>query len=116
VEFWDSGGHSDAPVGMVDESVVSAAEGDAVCEAGGAMVGPVHDVVDVTPAGRYETAGISASTVSDDHRAADRGRHGGAGSPDIQRLTAGTQHHRNDPCITRDPAGDLGVDRTTQRQ
>jgi hypothetical protein len=43
----------DLPVGVVEESVVSAAERDAVVEAGWTMIVPVDDVVDVAPAGRY---------------------------------------------------------------
>jgi hypothetical protein len=38
---------------MVEESVVAAAERDAVFDAGGTIVGPVDDVMDFAPAGGY---------------------------------------------------------------
>jgi hypothetical protein len=41
-----------SPVGMVEESVVAAAERDAVFYAGGTIVGPVDDVMDFAPGGR----------------------------------------------------------------
>jgi hypothetical protein len=52
MELWDAADHVDLPVGVVEESVVSAAERDAVLQAGWAVVVPVDDVVDVAPAGR----------------------------------------------------------------
>jgi hypothetical protein len=53
MELWDAADHVDLPVGVVEESVVSAAECHAVIEAGWTMIDPVDDVVDVAPAGRY---------------------------------------------------------------
>jgi hypothetical protein len=116
MEFWNAAGHVDSPTGMVEEFVVAAAEGDTVSDAGGTFIGPMDAMVNIAPTGRYRTPGESAPAVSDDHSAANRGRHSVAGPPDIQGLTAGTQHNRNDPRITRDAAGDVGVDRTAERQ
>jgi hypothetical protein len=116
VEFGDTAGHVDSPAGVVEEFVVATAQRDAVSDAGGTIIGPVQNVVDFAPTGRNRTPGKGASAVSDDHSAADRGGHGVAGPPDIEGLTAGTEHHRNNPRITRDAAGDVGVDRTAQRQ
>lgn len=42
MKFWNTIGHVDSPVGLVDESVVAAAEGNAVVDAGGSVVSPVH--------------------------------------------------------------------------
>ena len=116
VEFWDTFGHVDSPAGMVEEFVVAAAEGDTVSDASGTFIGPVQNMMNFAPTGRYRTPGKSAPAVSDEHSATDRGRHSVAGPSEIQGLTAGTQHHRNDPRITRDAAGDVGVDRTSERQ
>ncbi len=49
--FWNAVDDLDSPVRMVHESVVSAAECDAVIEAGGATVSPVGDMVNFAPAG-----------------------------------------------------------------
>ena len=49
----DTANHVYSPVGMVEESVVAAAERDAVFDAGGTIVGPVDDVMDFAPAGGY---------------------------------------------------------------
>ncbi len=70
VEFWDTGGQVYSPVGMVEESVMPAAERDAVFDAGGPMINPVHNVMDFAPPGRYRTAGKGASAVSDNDCAA----------------------------------------------
>ena len=90
VEFWDTVGHVDSPAGMVEEFVVAAAQGDAVFDAGRAIIGPVQNVMNFAPASRYRTARKGASTVPDNDRAADRGRHGIAGPPDVEGLTAST--------------------------
>jgi hypothetical protein len=44
----------------------------------------------------------------------DRCRHGAGGPPYVQRFTPEAQHHRDDPRITGEPAGDVGVDRATE--
>ena len=116
VEFGNTAGHVDSPAGMVEELVVATAQGDAVSDAGRAIIGPMDNVMNFAPAGWYRTPGKGASAVADNDCSADRGGYGIAGPPDIQGLTAGTQHHRNNPRITRDAASDVGVDRTTQPQ
>jgi hypothetical protein len=51
MEFWDAVGYVDCqglcglPVGVVEESVVTAAERDTVVETGWTMINPVHNVV-----------------------------------------------------------------------
>jgi hypothetical protein len=52
MEFWNTAGHLDSPVGMVDKSVVAAAERHAVIDAGGAMVGPMDYMMNIVPAAR----------------------------------------------------------------
>ena len=114
VEFGDTAGHVDSPEGVVEEFVVAAAQGDAVSDAGGAIIGPVHNVMDFAPAGGYRTSRKGASAVADNDRAADRGGHGVAGPPDVEGLTPGTEDDGDDLGVTRDAAGDVGVDRPTQ--
>jgi hypothetical protein len=101
---------------VVGESVASAAERDAVGEAGGAVVDPVHDMVDVAPASRYCTSGKRTPAVAKKHRAADRGGHGAGGPADIQRFTPGAQYHRDDFRIAGESAGDVGVDGAAEGQ
>ena len=115
VEFWDTAGHVDSPVGVVGEFVMPTAQCHAVSDAGGAVVGPVDNMMNFTPPGRYRTPGKSAPAVSNTDGAADRGGHGVTGASDVQWLTAGPQHHRNDLGVTGDAAGEVGVDRTTER-
>jgi hypothetical protein len=74
MELRDAAGHVDSPVGMVDESVMAAAECDTVFDAGGAVVGPVDNVVDIAPAGRDSNSRLDirvldseSSGLSDDH-------------------------------------------------
>ncbi|MDQ2884223.1 MAG: hypothetical protein M3Y48_24540, partial [Actinomycetota bacterium] len=62
-------------------------------------------VVDFAPTGWDGTSWESASAVSNEYRAADRDRYRVAGPADVQWLTPGTQHHRDHPGVTRDPAG-----------
>lgn len=100
---------------MVEEFVVAAAEGDTVSDASGTFIGPMDAMVNIAPTGRYRTPGKSAPAVSNTDGAADRGGHGVTGASDVQWLTAGPQHHRNDPGVTGDAAGEVGVDRTTER-
>lgn len=116
IKFWDSAGHLDLPGGVAEEPVVSAAERDTVLQAGRAVVDRVHEMVDVAPASRYCTPGKRTPAVAEKHRAADRCRHGAGSPPYVQRFTPGAQHHRDDPRITGEPAGDVGVDRATEGQ
>ena len=116
VEFWDTFGHVDSPAGMVKELVVAAAQRDAVSDAGRAIIGPMDNVMDFAPAGRYRTPGKGAPGVPDNDCSADRGGHGIAGPPDVEGLTPGTEYDGDDVGVTRDAAGDVGVDRPTQRQ
>ena len=53
VEFWNTGDHLDSPVGMVEESVVAAAQRHAVADAGRPIIGPMDHVMDFAPAGGY---------------------------------------------------------------
>jgi hypothetical protein len=53
MEFWNAAGHVDSPVGVVDESMMPAAERDAVFGAGRAVVGPMDYMMDIAPAGWY---------------------------------------------------------------
>ena len=68
-------------------------------------------MMNIALAGWYRTPGKSTSAIADYHCAADRRGHGVAGAPDVQRLTPGTEHHRDDLRVARDAAGDVGVDR-----
>jgi hypothetical protein len=90
VEFWDTAGHVYSPAGMVQESVVPTAQGDAVSDAGGTIIGPMDDVMYFAPAGWYRTTGKGASAVPNNDRTADRGGNGVAGAPDIKWFTSGT--------------------------
>jgi hypothetical protein len=99
VEFGDTAGHVDSPAGVVEEFVVAAAQGDAASDAGGAIIGPVHNVMDFAPAGGYRTSRKDASAVADNDRAADRGGHGIAGPTDIEGLTPGTEYDGDDPAV-----------------
>lgn len=96
--------------------MMSTAQRNAVPDAGGPVVGPMNYVVNIAPAGWYRTSGESASAVSEDHRAADRGGYCVAGATDVQWLAPGTEHHRDDLRVAGDAAGDVGVDRATQGQ
>lgn len=98
---------------MVEEPVVTAAQGDAVSDTGGAVVGPVSHVVNVAPAGGYGTPGKSASTIPNNHGAADRGGHAATGPPDVEQLTPRAQHHGDDLSVAGEAPGDISVDRTT---
>lgn len=64
----------DAPVRMVDQAVMVAAQRNTIVDAGGAVVGPVDNVVDVAPAGRHD-----AATITQDHCPANRRGDGAAG-------------------------------------
>ncbi|PZS20473.1 MAG: hypothetical protein DLM60_08660, partial [Pseudonocardiales bacterium] len=66
MELRDTGGHVDPPVGMVDQSVMPAAQRNTVVDAGGAVIGPMNAMVDIAPAGRYRTPRKSAPAVSNE--------------------------------------------------
>jgi hypothetical protein len=87
VELRNAAGHVDAPVGMVQQSVVTAAECHTVGEAGSSSLGPMNNVMNVAPAGRDSTARKGAAAVAQDHRTANRCRHDAAGTPDVERFT-----------------------------
>jgi hypothetical protein len=53
MEFWNAAGHLDSPVGMVQESMVAAAQCDTVSDAGGAVVSPMDHVMNIAPASWY---------------------------------------------------------------
>jgi hypothetical protein len=64
VEFGEVIGHVDAPVGMVQQPVVAAAQGYTIGETGRAVVNPVNTMVNITPAGRDSTSGKGAATIT----------------------------------------------------
>jgi hypothetical protein len=90
VEFWDTAGQVYSPAGMVEKSVVPTAQGDAVPDAGGTIIGPMDNVMNFAPASWYRTTGKGASAVPNNDRPADRGGNGVAGAPDIKWFTSGT--------------------------
>ncbi len=83
MKFWDTAGHLDSPVGVVDKSMVPAAERNAISDAGRAFVGPMGNMMNIAPAGRYRTARKRTPAIPNNHRAADRGRYRMAGAPDV---------------------------------
>jgi len=101
---------------MVEELVVATAQDDEVSDAGRAIIGPMDNVMNFAPAGWYRTPGKGASAVADNDCSVDRGGYGIAGPPDVEGLTPGTEYDGDDVGVTRDAAGDVGVDRTTQPQ
>jgi hypothetical protein len=116
VELGDAVAHVDAPVGMVDEAVVATAQRNTIVDAGGAVVGPVDNVVDVAPASGHGTAREGAAIITQDHCAANRRGDGAAGAPDVQWFAARAEHERDEFCVAGDAPRDFGVNRTTQRQ
>ena len=116
VELRDAVAHVDAPVGMVDEAVVAAAQRNTIVAAGEAVVGPVNNVVDVAPASGHETAREGAATITQDHCAANRRGDGAAGAPDVQWFAAGAEHDGNEFGVAGDAPRVFGVNGTTQRQ
>lgn len=60
------GGAGEPEASFVEEGVVAAAHHDQVVEVGGASVGPMDDVMDVTPVGRTVTAGEPAMPVTNE--------------------------------------------------
>ena len=63
VEFWNTAGHLDPPVGMVDESMVATAQRNAVRDAGRAFVGPMYDMVNFAPTGWYSASWESTPAI-----------------------------------------------------
>lgn len=90
------------------EDVVVPAEQFEVPEGGGSSVGPVPDVVDVTPSRRAVTAGMGAMPVAGDHRPSHRGGYHPGGPADVDRFTGGSEHDPADRAVTTDPADVFG--------
>ena len=74
-EFWVAVvGDGDLPFVVVQESVVEAADEDAVVEAGFAAIDPMLEMMSVTPFGWPVAAGEGASFVSHDERSSQGAR------------------------------------------
>ena len=69
----------DGPFVFVDEPMVKTAQGDEIVEVGWSSVGPVHDVVDLGPAGAA-TGWEPAALVTGPDQSSEPGRDGAGGS------------------------------------
>ena len=74
---------SDLPLTAMDEAVMPAAEQVGVVEVGGSAVGPVPDVVVVSPGAGYGAAGEDAADVAEQDRFAGGDGEGTHGSADV---------------------------------
>jgi hypothetical protein len=80
------------------------------------VIDPIGNMMDIAPAGWYRTPWESASAVSQDYCAANRGGHGVAGAADVQWLTRAPSTTGITRASTGDPPGDFCVDGATQGQ
>lgn len=94
-------------------SVVAAAEKFEVPEGGWSAVGPMPDVMDVTPAGRPVAAGMSAVPVTGDDCPSHGWGNDPAGPSDVDWFGVGTEDDAADACVTGDPADLLGGEHLT---
>nr|WP_235947382.1 hypothetical protein [Candidatus Frankia alpina] len=93
------GAESDGPTVVVEETVVPAADEHEVVQAGGAVVGPMPNVVRLAPTRRPVATGECATAVAGDQGAAQVGRDGALRAADVE----------GDAVRVEDDAADLGV-------
>jgi hypothetical protein len=99
---------SGLPGGVVEDPVVVAADQHEVVQGGGAVVGPVSEVVGVAHHGWAGAGGEGAVVVAGDQGVPDRDGHGAGGTADVEDLTTGTEDHGDDLGVTGQPAQDPG--------
>ena len=79
---------------------------------GRSAIGPVHDVMGVTPALRPVATGKPAATVAHDHSASHRWRNDGRPPADVERLGATRKHDTHQGGVADMTLRDLPWDRT----
>ena len=94
----------DLPGGVVDDSVVVAAQQDHVLQAGFAAVGPVGDVVGVAHDRGPGAAGEGAVGVAADQGPPDRRGDEAVGAADVEDLAAGAEGDGDEVGVAGQPA------------
>jgi hypothetical protein len=89
----------------MDCPMMAIAEQRQIAQRSRTTVNPMSIMMCVAPGRRPIAPREDASPVAGDQCSAHRLRHHVGRSADIERLTLGAQHHRDDPCIAGDPPG-----------
>src|SRR3954453_12460232 len=95
---------SGLPGGVVEDPVVVAADEHEVVQGGGAVVGPVPEVVGVAHDWWSGAGGEGAVVVAGDQGVPDRDGDGAGGAADVEDLTPGAEDNGGDLAVTGQPA------------
>jgi hypothetical protein len=92
----------------MDQPMMRPAQQNQVGQRGGSSVGPVLDVVNITPPMRAVAARESATAVPDHHGPAQGSRYHGSAAPHLQRLRPSDGDDPGDGGVTGPPPGGPG--------
>src|SRR5882757_2569871 len=100
-EFRPAEAHADFPPGLVNHSVMSAAQHDQVFDIRLTAVDPFTDMMHLAPGRCAVTPRMRATPVPRGHRPALRQADTPAFPTHIQWLARPVEHHRGDPAVTQ---------------
>ena len=103
------------PEPLMDQPMMRPAQQNQVGHRGGSSVGPVLDVVCITPSMRTVAARESATAVPDHHGSAQGSRHHGGAAPHLERLRPSDGDDPGDGGIAGPPPGGLRGDGACRR-